>query len=374
MPTSNEVTAALDHLNKFSIVEEITQGANAYSYKAFHNVLGRQVFLKVFYYSEESAAEVLREPRTLVQATQANPTSENVVRLFDADVIPIGGDEYVCLQMEYIDGPSLLTLISNGLLGQQDAVRMASGILHGLSNLHSKNIVHRDLKPANIVLQQEIPKITDFGSAVVLADGQSEVPASKHSSLYVPPEGWETPSRFNFQSDIYQTFMILYELINGPLKYVPGHYVTTSLRRELAKAGVTYDDLDNFQKSKMADRGIAQLASRQRLLECGRAPQPYFSDKIKRLIKIGTLPEFSKRFSSADMAISKLSQVDVPNWRPLDNCGYFAPCWHGWDWKVTEEQQEVIVKKSRPSLNSFRRVVNCKVTSLKGAFDFIGAQ
>ncbi len=372
MAVSDDVKAALQASNKFKIVGQTEQGANSYSFRAVNTVLGRDEFLKIFYYTEAAAAEVLTEPRTLVQATQAAPVSENVVQLFDGNLISVGSDLYVCLQMEYVDGPSLLTSLNNdGPFGQQDSIRIISGILSGLSNLHSKRIVHRDLKPANVVLKQQTPKITDFGSAVVLTQDQNEVPASKHSSLYVPPEGWQMPSVYSFQSDIYQSSMILYELINGQLTYEMAHYITPSLHRELKKQGKTLQDLDEFDKSKIADRGIADLSFRQQLLEYGRDPQPYLSDKIRRIIKIGTHPELSKRFASADALIAKLSQIQVPNWRPISDTLYRAPSWRNWDWEISAAKDAVLVRKSQPGLNSFRKVQNCKVTSLRGAFEFV---
>src|SRR5262245_41294823 len=112
----------------------------------------------------ESDLEALaREARIWVQAS-GHP---NVLPVIEADVY----DGQIAIVSEYAAGGSL-----SAWLRQQPgrlpvlakAIEMATGILSGLSHLHSKGIVHRDLKPANILLQGDIPRLTDFGLARVL--------------------------------------------------------------------------------------------------------------------------------------------------------------------------------------------------------------
>jgi len=79
MTSSNEVKAALEDLGKFTIQEEVDEGANAVAaFKAFDRLLHRDAFLKVIYYSADAAAELLHEPRLLVQATAGVPKPENL--------------------------------------------------------------------------------------------------------------------------------------------------------------------------------------------------------------------------------------------------------------------------------------------------------
>jgi serine/threonine protein kinase len=187
MPSSSDILEEIERLKRFAIVEEIDEGANSNAFRARDLLLERDVFLKVIYYSEEVASDLLREPRTLVHATDCSPKPPNLVQVFGAEIIVVRGEQYLCLQMELVNGPSLLSHLASNEIGQMDALRITRGILHGLSHLHSKRIVHRDLKPANIVLHGETPKISDFGSVAVLPLGASTVPASRHSALYVPP-------------------------------------------------------------------------------------------------------------------------------------------------------------------------------------------
>jgi hypothetical protein len=74
MTSSSDVRLALEQAGKFTIFEEIAEGANAVAaFRAFDGLLQREVFLKVMYYSPEVSSDLLHEPRVLVQATQSIP-------------------------------------------------------------------------------------------------------------------------------------------------------------------------------------------------------------------------------------------------------------------------------------------------------------
>jgi hypothetical protein len=50
----------------------------------------------------------------------------------------------------------------------EEAVAITNGILAGLNYLHRVGLTHRDMKPENVLLQDGIPRLTDFGLARVL--------------------------------------------------------------------------------------------------------------------------------------------------------------------------------------------------------------
>ncbi len=375
MTSSNEVKAALEDLGKFTIQEEVDEGANAVAaFKAFDRLLHRDAFLKVIYYSADAAAELLHEPRLLVQATAGVPKPENLVQVLGADVLSLAGEQYLCLQMEWIEGASLLSSLTADAMGQFDALRLTRGILHGLAHLHSKRILHRDLKPANILLDGLIPKIADFGSAAVLPAGSTAVSASRHSALYVPPEGWAPEPSYSITSDIYQVGMVLYELVNGPLDYRLRYYLTPKVLRELAAAGKDFESLDNCDQSQQADRSIAELSSKGRLLLHGQPPRPYYSDRLRRIVNRATNPDPRKRFGSAEEFIARLNQVEVPNWRQLCGTEFTAENWRGWDWAVSSIGPRVVVKKAQPGSGKFRRIPNRTFPSLSDAFSHVEDQ
>jgi serine/threonine protein kinase len=365
-----DIQAAVEGSGKFQILEQFTEGQSAYSFKAHHLHLNREVFLKLYDYSDNMANDVLREPRTIVEAMRMF-RSENVVELFDAEVLEVGDDKYLCLQMEFVKGESLLSLMRKGAIGQQDAVRLTAGVLNGLAHLHSRRILHRDIKPANIVVAASgVPKLTDFGSVALLPEGQVTVTASKHSALYVPPEASASQVGYTFESDLYQVGMVLYELINGPLRYDLQHYLSPRWLKLLRRAGIVFNLDDECDLSQAADAVIGWLAEKQQLLEYGRPAQPYFSSQLRKIVTKACKPKPADRFGSAQGFCTRLMQVNVPNWRTFDEHVVRASQWKGWDWEVANVSG-LVVKKSRPNRNAYRRIPNRQFLQLGDAFEFV---
>jgi serine/threonine protein kinase len=238
-------------------------------------------------------------------------------------------------------------------------------------------MLHRDLKPANILLAEATPKITDFGSVAVLGQGEKFAQASKHSALYVPPEGWESPSRYTFASDLYQVGIVLYELANGPLVYEADHWLTDRVLRTIAKTGKPFSELDPFEQSRLVDLSIAERAGKQTLLAHGRAGQPYFSAKIKRVVRSATHPDLARRYGSAEEFLFQITTIDVPNWRPSSAIPFEAQSWHGWDWRLQFKHKksgaEVLVERSRPGTQKWRKFPNKVFVDILDAFTFIEA-
>jgi serine/threonine protein kinase len=60
------------------------------------------------------------------------------------------------LAMELIEGETLEALIERKTaLSTDEAMAMASDVMRGLKQAHSRGLIHRDLKPANIMLRTD---------------------------------------------------------------------------------------------------------------------------------------------------------------------------------------------------------------------------
>lgn len=372
MPSDKEIRDALNGLGKFTIHEENLEGANAHAYRGFNHVLNRQVFLKIFYLGNAEAELTLREPRHLVQATE-DTNCDNIVRVFDGQKVVIDGDDYVCLQMEYVEGGSLLSHISGGNIGQQDAVQFGRQILQGLQRLHHLRLVHRDLKPGNVLISSNgVAKITDFGSVAQIPEATDHCNASRHSILYVPPEAME--GKYTFASDLYQVGMLLYEMINGPMAYDYAHYVLPKEKARLKKEGKSYLSLDGGEQVKLNRDCIKSLSEKRKLLEHGCSPRSYFSPRIARIIKQATHPNLSKRIRSVSDFYSAILHLSVPNWK--ESAGqYLASDWRASDWRAYETSNRsgtsYVLEKARHGSQNFRKIGTVSFASLSEAFAYV---
>lgn len=133
----------------------------------------------------------------------------NIIRVYSSNILPV---PYV--EMEY--APSSIAGISLPL-SEKDAVIMTLGVARGLAYAHGRGIMHRDIKPENILLSADgIPKITDWGLGKAASDPRQSSMIG-FSPAYAAPEQL-APHRFGRPgkaTDIYQTGMLLFELLTG---------------------------------------------------------------------------------------------------------------------------------------------------------------
>jgi serine/threonine protein kinase len=370
-----EMINAINALGKFEILHEINEGANCYAYCARHKHLNENRFLKLIDLPKGYTDLVLKEPRALLAALSKKPASKNIIHLHDAEVINIKGSDYVLLQMEYIESQSLQKQLEQGQFGQQDAVRITQGILAGVAHLHSQRLVHRDLKPGNILVHVNTPKIADFGSIAQVSDGLDFANASKHSDLYVPPEGWGNPKKYTFSSDLYQVALILYQLVNGPLPTDPKAYLTKAVLKGIKDSGKTYDALDDFGKVTAVRSSLAELTTKESLLEKVVEPRAYYSPSIRRIVQKAVKCDLNGRYQTAQDFLTAMANVSIPNWKTSDEI-FTAENWAGKNWRVVSVKNrkgtDIIVEKAPLGSQAYRKY---NVTNaLSEAFRFVTAE
>jgi serine/threonine-protein kinase len=238
MTTSYNTTLKVGDVlnNKWVILGFIGKGGMGEVYRAHQNNLNRDVAIKVVSREwlesidegDEEAESLVQRFRREVQA-MAQIRHPNILQVFDYDAITVKKDyqdksiEYIA--MEYIPGGSLRdTMSEEGFYPEEDSFkawvkRYFMPVLAGVMALHDNDIVHRDLKPENILMDQDTPKIADFGlarSSRLKPVTQSMV--VKGSPQYMSPEHFFDFKRADQRADVYSLGKILYEAVDGKIK------------------------------------------------------------------------------------------------------------------------------------------------------------
>jgi protein kinase-like protein len=125
-----------------------------------------------------------------------------------------------CLVQEWVDGPSLATVLGDERrLGLDQVVRVGEAVAEALAYAHSLGVLHRDIKPSNVLRTADGDyKLVDFGAAGLL---QPEVETTQigeivGTPLYMSPEQ-ATGAPQTTASDMFGLGLLLYRCLYGAL-------------------------------------------------------------------------------------------------------------------------------------------------------------
>lgn len=214
---------------QYLIESLIGSGGMANVYKAYDNMLGRTVALKVLKAEHRGDMEFVRRFEREARAV-LTLSHENIVRSYavgeDGDI------SYIVL--EYVEGSTLKELIkSDGPISPKVAVSITAQVLDALAHAHESGIIHRDVKPQNVIITPRgKAKLTDFGIARDVAAttrtyaGSNVVMGSVH---YISPEQARGDD-VTAASDIYSCAIMLFEMLTGKVPFGGDNSVAIALK------------------------------------------------------------------------------------------------------------------------------------------------
>jgi len=226
---------------KWVLIECIGKGGMGEVYRAHQLNLKRDVAIKLI--SDQFLQSMEDDPEEVATAigrfqhevqTMAQVRHTNVLQIFDYGSLKVHQDdksipvEYI--SMEYIPGNTLRFTMSEE--GMEDEEKMLIDwlrqyfipVLNGVEAIHAHGIVHRDLKPENVLMDDETPKIADFGLArSIKMRAVSNSWDVKGTWPYMAPEQFADFRKTGFAADIYALGKILFEAAAGKMdaKQVP---------------------------------------------------------------------------------------------------------------------------------------------------------
>jgi serine/threonine-protein kinase len=214
---------------RYLIQRKLGEGGMGAVYLATHNVLEKQVALKVLHGEFARKADLVE--RFMQEAKAASRIRhENVIDISDFGTTPEG---LVFFAMELLQGHDLHEEIARArlagqLLPWQRSKRIFLQICAALSAAHALGIIHRDLKPENIYLveflgEPDFVKLLDFGIAKLteVADGDRKL--TRTGMLFGTPE-YMSPEQargdaVDARVDVYAMGCILFQLVTGRVPF-----------------------------------------------------------------------------------------------------------------------------------------------------------
>jgi serine/threonine-protein kinase len=200
---------------RYRVDRVVATGGMGTVYEGFDNRLERVVAVKVM------NDNLLYEPgftdRFVTEARAAARLSDpHVVAVYDRG----RSADAVYLVMEYVPGRTLRReLTFGGRIPVARALDILTAVLKGLQAAHSAGFVHGDIKPENVLLgdRGEV-KVTDFGLARAIEDGDHRASLLMGTAAYLAPEqaSDRTPDP---RSDLYSTGILLFEMLTGHVPF-----------------------------------------------------------------------------------------------------------------------------------------------------------
>lgn len=214
-------------VSHYTILKKLGAGGMGEVYLAHDTKLGRNVALK--FLPTDVASDGDRMRRFVQEARSASALNHpNIAHIYE-----IGeADGLNFIVMEYVDGETLSSRISNGPLDNDQLVEIALQIANALDESHSKGVAHRDIKPTNIMFTSNGQiKVVDFGLAKVtkhLDPAQTSETATVTATQpgmvvgtlpYMSPEQ-ALGKKVNHSSDIFSSGIVFYEMATGRRPFV----------------------------------------------------------------------------------------------------------------------------------------------------------
>lgn len=242
-------------------------------------------------HKEEVDLNIIRAEAEVWCSVSGHP---NVLPIIEADIY----NGQVVIASEYVQGGSLADWLADNDPPLESAVQLTRCILDGLEFLHSKRVVHRDLKPDNILLQQGIPRLTDFGISKLLREEKTSTRNISGTLAYMPPEAFE--GKHSYQTDLWSIGVIFYQMLAGRLPFerdeqpaliksilldepAPMPLAIPLSVREFIKKALSKDLAERFQTAAEMKKALSATASGEFKFETA-TKSPALKNQAQRLL------------------------------------------------------------------------------------------
>ena len=224
-----------------------------------------------------------------------------------------------CIVMEWIDGVTLESMISQGISDASLSKKIICEICDALDYMHRKQIIHRDLKPENILITHngQNVKIIDFGLSD--ADSYNIFKSPAGTRMYASPE-LVAGEQIDGRSDIWSLGIIINE-INRRFRHVASRCTHRDKERRYSSAADVKKSILNegLRRTRLAVTYIAIISViiASALIQLSKPLVPETEAEIK-----ADATEISDTASQApakeNPGIQQIPQIKKPTQKPAD--------------------------------------------------------
>lgn len=231
----------------YSIDRLIGSGGAGSVYLARNTLSGRRVAVKVvrsLAVGSQSMQRFRQECRALARLSHPG-----IVQLIETGSAP-GGITY--LVMEHVDGLPLDRWKQDHDPSPSTCIDLVRQMLAALAHAHDAGVIHRDIKPANVLVDAAgTVKLLDFGVARLHSQEGNRTGFKTETGHLIGTFAYMSPEqadgggeRIGVTSDVYQSALLLFELLAGRLPYeADGRSAAALLRAVLMDRRITLSEV-----------------------------------------------------------------------------------------------------------------------------------
>jgi len=287
----------------YEILDVLGRGGVGIVYRARHQLLDKQVALKVI--SGEASKDPTVVQRFLAEAKAAGKMQhENIVGALDCQQ---RGETYH-LVLEYVRGVTIDQLLRwRKPLDEKESLEIVLDAAKGLDFAWSRGIVHRDVKPQNVILDGKgRARVLDLGLSKDITSTTAFTLPGRISCtpMYASPEQI-TRQPLDFRTDVYALGVMLYEMLTGELPFTDKSvtrvlmmHVKDPAPRPRWKRPELTDDVDALVARMMEKDREKRFVSQEEALQAIRGAMPgHLTEKIEprsRPVEPAKAPEAAK--------------------------------------------------------------------------------
>ena len=254
----------------YKLIKELGKGGMATVYLAIHELLDREVALKVHKFGASDPA--FRDSFVKEGQVVAKLEHPHIVKIYD-----IGTEDHrFYMAMEYIKEGTLKDKLNQSVLSTDEILAVIDQTAQALFYAHEKGYIHRDIKPANILFRKKNDVVlADFGIAK-LQGTESDLTQIGYLSgtpSYMSPEqsmGGEVDAR----TDQYSLGVVLYEMLTGRKPFQGDNTMAVTYKHaheEVPKLPLAYSGIQSVLDKALAkdkeDRYVDVMSFSQALNE-----------------------------------------------------------------------------------------------------------